>query len=61
MLQLTDQGLEIYELALGALYGRWQNSLNNVGADVLHITALFAGSDLAPIVKLGKKLLQKNS
>ncbi|EJM06386.1 MULTISPECIES: MarR family winged helix-turn-helix transcriptional regulator [unclassified Pseudomonas] len=59
MLQLTDQGLEIYELALGALYGRWQNSLNNIGADVLHITALFAGSDLAPIAKLGKKLLQK--
>lgn len=61
MLQLTDQGLEIYELALDALFGRWQNSLSNVGAEVLQITALFAGSHLAPVARLVKNLLKKNS
>jgi DNA-binding MarR family transcriptional regulator len=60
-LQLTDQGLEIYELALETLSGRWQSALSNVGADVLQITAIFAGSQLAPIAKLVKNLLQKNS
>jgi DNA-binding MarR family transcriptional regulator len=53
-LQLTDQGLEIYELALETLSGRWQGALSNVGADVLQITAIFAGSQLAPIAKLVK-------
>jgi DNA-binding MarR family transcriptional regulator len=59
MLQLTDQGLEIYELALATLLGRWRNSLSDVGADVLQITALFAGSNLAPIARLVKTLVQK--
>lgn len=61
MLQLTDQGLEIYELALDSLVMRWQNALSNVGADALQIPALFAGSQLAPIFKLVKNLIQKNS
>ncbi|WLH38260.1 MarR family transcriptional regulator [Pseudomonas sp. FP2196] len=60
-LQLSDQGLEIYELALGALIERWQNASSNVGAEVLKITALFAGLHLAPIAKLIKNILRENT
>jgi DNA-binding MarR family transcriptional regulator len=60
-LQLSDLGLEIYELAVGSLFEQWQNALNNVGADVLRITALFAGSHQAHIARLVKKLLRESS
>lgn len=61
MLDLSDQGLEIYEIALGSLFDQWQNSISNVGAEILKISEFFAGLHLAPIVKLAKNLLRESS
>lgn len=61
MLELSDQGLEIYEIALGSLFDRWQNAISNVGVEILKITEFFAGLHLTPIVKLAKNLLRECS
>ncbi|MEB2514118.1 MarR family transcriptional regulator [Pseudomonas sp. YuFO20] len=60
-LQLSDEGLEIYELALHALNERWQNLLGNVGTDVMQMAALFAGPTLTPIGALIKKSLRERN
>jgi DNA-binding MarR family transcriptional regulator len=60
-LQLSDEGLEIYELALDALNDRWQNVLSNVGTDVMQMAALFAGPTLVPIGELIKKSLRERN
>lgn len=56
-LQLSDKGLESYEVALGSLIERWKSASNGVGAEVLKITALFEGLQGALIAKLVKSLL----
>jgi DNA-binding MarR family transcriptional regulator len=58
-LQLSDEGLEMYELALRALNERWQTLLGNVSADVMQLAALFAGPTLAPIGALIKNSLRE--
>jgi DNA-binding MarR family transcriptional regulator len=60
-LQLSDEGLEIFELALGTLNERWQNVLSNVGSDVIQMAALFAGPTLAPIGVLVKNSLRERN
>jgi DNA-binding MarR family transcriptional regulator len=60
-LQLSDEGLEIYELALDALNEQWQNLLGSVGTDVMRMAALFAGPTLVPIGKLIKNSLQERN
>jgi DNA-binding MarR family transcriptional regulator len=60
-LQLSDEGLEIYGLALDVLNERWQNVLSNVGTDVMQMAALFAGPALVPIGELIKNSLQERN
>ncbi|MDF9773208.1 transcriptional regulator, SarA/Rot family [Pseudomonas baetica] len=60
-LQLSDEGLEIYELALSTLNERWRNVLSNVGTDVKRMAALFAGPTLTPVGDLVKNLLRERS
>ncbi|MHA6130498.1 transcriptional regulator, SarA/Rot family [Pseudomonas fluorescens group sp. PF-1] len=60
-LQLSDEGLEIYELALNTLNEQWRNVLSNVGTDVKQMAALFAGPTLAPLGDLVKNLLRERS
>jgi DNA-binding MarR family transcriptional regulator len=61
LLQLSDEGLEIYGLALNTLNERWRNLLSNVGTDLKQMAALFAGPTLAPVGDLVKNLLQERS
>jgi hypothetical protein len=58
-LQLSDEGLELYELALHALNERWQDLLGDVGTDVMQLAALFAGPTRAPIGALIKNSLRE--
>ena len=60
-LELSDEGLEIYELALNAVNERWQTVLSNVGTDVMQIAALFTAPTLAPVGDFVKKLLRERS
>lgn len=59
-LQLTDKGLEVYELALGMLSEQWQKKLSSIGAEILQFTAVFAGCNVAPMANLVKNLLKES-
>jgi DNA-binding MarR family transcriptional regulator len=58
VLQLTDEGLEAYELALKSLTEEWAGVLSNVGADVMQMIKLFTGPFITPVGELIEKSLQ---
>ncbi|MHC8350949.1 transcriptional regulator, SarA/Rot family [Pseudomonas sp. RT4P38] len=60
-LELSDEGLEIYELALNSLNERWRTLLSNVGTDVMQMAALLAAPTSAPVGDLVKNFLRERS
>jgi DNA-binding MarR family transcriptional regulator len=61
VLQLSDEGLEIYEHALRAIDDQWKKVMSNAGADVMQMAAVFAGQSLVPIPKLITSVLRERS
>jgi DNA-binding MarR family transcriptional regulator len=60
VLQLSDEGLEAYELALISLSEAWNDILSNVGSDVMNMVKLFTGPAMLPVANLIKNTLQKS-
>ncbi len=59
VLQLSDGGLEVYDLALKSLSDHWEEGLTNIDANVMQIIRLLTNPTLAPFREVVQNSLRE--